>query len=421
MPLRLRCGPAAPAGRLRIAAGPVPSRMERMLSVSRLLNGQVSPQDALRYGRRSGAGPAHLLHYSHDKKPVVVWNVTRRCNLHCGHCYADARDRDFPGELSFAEGERLLEQLAEFEVPTVLFSGGEPLLRPDLLDLAATARRLGMRTVLSTNGTRIDAAAAAAIAAAGFSYVGVSLDGIGALNDKMRGSRGAFDAALGGIRAARAAGLRTGVRFTIHGGNRAHLGPIFELAEAERVDRLCVYHLAYAGRGGRMRGHDLSPAETRDAVEEVFDRCEDLGRRGVELEVLTVDNPVDNVLLLERLRRRDRDRAVEVERMLRWNGGNQSGVAIAAIDPQGLVHPDQFSWTVIAGDVRRRPFARIWRDENPVLAPYRRRPRQLRGRCGSCRFAPLCNGGLPARSQAAVGDPWAPDPSCYLSEREIAA
>lgn len=392
-----------------------------MLSVSRLLNDEVGPEDALRYGRRSGAGPAHLLHYSRDKKPVVVWNVTRRCNLHCGHCYADSHDREYPGELSTEEGRLLLADLAEFGIPTVLFSGGEPLLRPDLFELAAHAKNLGMRTVLSTNGTRIDAAVAARIAAAGFSYVGISFDGIGALNDKMRGSRGAFEAALAGIRAARDAGIRTGIRFTVHGRNRSHLGAIFELAEAERVNRLCVYHLAYAGRGDRMSGHDLTPAQTRAAVEEIFERTEDLGRRGVGIEVLTVDNPVDNVFLLERVRRLDPARAEAIETMLRWNGGNQSGVAIAAVDPQGIVHPDQFSWEVAAGNVRRRRFAEIWRDENPVLAPYRRRPRRLRGRCRGCRFAPICNGGLPARAQSATGDPWDPDPACYLSDEEIAA
>jgi radical SAM protein with 4Fe4S-binding SPASM domain len=392
-----------------------------MLSVSRLLNGQLSPEEALRYGRRSGAGPAHLLHYSSDKKPVVVWNVTRRCNLHCGHCYADSHDQDYPGELTYPEGRRLLEDLASFGVPTVLFSGGEPLTRPDVPELAAVAADLGMRTVLSTNGTRIDAVVAQTLAEAGFSYIGISIDGIGALNDKVRGSKGAFEAALGGIRAARGAGLRTGIRFTVHGGNRAHLAPVFKLAEQEGVDRLCVYHLAYAGRGGKMRKHDLTPESTREAVEEVFDLTEDLGRRGVELEVLTVDNPVDSVLLLERVRRGDPDRAAEIETMLRWNGGNQSGVAIACVDPTGKVHPDQFSWHVSAGDVRQQPFAEIWQDANPVLAPYRRSPRKLSGRCAECRFVDICNGGLPARAESAAGDPWGEDPSCYMRDEEIAA
>ncbi len=392
-----------------------------MLSVSRLLNGQVGPQDALRYGRHSGAGPAHLLHYSRDKTPIAVWSVTRRCNLHCGHCYADSHNRDYPGELTTDEASRMLGELAAFGVPAVLFSGGEPLLRPDVLDLARVAGKLGMRTVLSTNGTRIDATNAAEIGAAGFSYVGISLDGIGPLHDKMRGSHGAFDAALGGIRAARDAGLRTGIRFTVHARNRAQLGAIFELAEAERVNRLCVYHLAYSGRGERMRRHDLELAETRAAVEEIFDRTEDLGRRGVEIEVLTVDNPVDHVLLLERVRRTDPERAADVEKMLRWNGGNQSGVAIACIDPQGLVHPDQFSWHVTAGDVRQTPFAEIWRDDNPVLAPYRRRPRDLVGSCARCRFVGLCNGGLRVRAESVSGDLRSRDPACYLTDEEIAA
>jgi radical SAM protein with 4Fe4S-binding SPASM domain len=392
-----------------------------MLSVSRLLNGQVSPEDALRYGRKGGAGPAHLLHYSEDKKPVVVWNSTRRCNLHCGHCYADAHDREYKGELTYGEGRRMLEDLASFGVPTVLFSGGEPLMRADLPELAKVAGDLGMRTVLSTNGTKIDAVVAKTLVEAGFSYIGISFDGIGALNDKVRGSKGAFDAALGGIRAARDAGLRTGIRFTVHAGNRPHLGPIFELAELEGINRLCIYHLAYAGRGGKMRKHDLSPESTREAVEEVFDRTEDLGRRGVDVEVLTVDNPVDSVLLLERVRRTDPERADDIETMLRWNGGNQSGVAIAAVDPQGNVHPDQFSWHVTAGNVREQAFADIWRDDNEVLAPYRRKPRKLNGRCASCRFVPICNGGLPVRAESAVGDPWEADPSCYMTEEEIAA
>ena len=237
----------------------------------------------------------------------------------------------------------------------------------------------------------------------------------------MRGKRGAYEGAVRGIRAAREAGMRTGVRFTMHGLNRGELGAIFDLAEREGVDRLCVYHLAYAGRGERLSRHDLEPAETREAVEEIFDRAEDLHRRGSAIEVLTVDNPVDNVLLLMRVRRTDPERAGEVERMLRWNGGNQSGVAVACVDPNGLVHPDQFSWDDTVGDVRRQRFAEIWSDDNPRLARYRRRPRDLAGRCSGCGYRELCNGGLRRRALSATGDFRAPDPACYLTEREVAA
>jgi radical SAM protein with 4Fe4S-binding SPASM domain len=392
-----------------------------MLSVSRLLNGTIAPQDALRYGRRTGSSPAHLLHFSQDKKPVVVWNATQRCNLHCAHCYSDSRDRDYPGELTTGEGLELIEDLGGFGVPTLIFSGGEPLLRPDLFTLAEAARARGLRTVLSTNGFLISPDTAERVAAAGFSYVGVSLDGIGVRHDRLRGKRGAFEAALAGIRAVRAAGVRTGVRFTLHALNRADLGAIFDLAEHEGVDRLCVYHLAYAGRGERMRRHDLKPAETRDAVREIFDRAEACHARGSAMEVLTVDNPVDGVALLMRLQRSRPERATEVEQLLRWNGGNQSGVAVASIDPQGRVHPDQFSWNVTVGDVRERPFSEIWDDSNEALRPYRRRPRDLEGRCRRCRHYDLCNGGLRARAVSATGDLRAPDPGCYLTDAEIAA
>lgn len=392
-----------------------------MLSVSRLLGGGLEPGDALRYGRSTAHSPAHLLHFSADKKPVVVWNVTRRCNLHCAHCYADSHDREYEGELTTAEGLRLIGQLADFGVPTVLFSGGEPLSRPDLFELAAAARESGMRTVLSTNGTLIDDAIAERIREAGFSYVGISFDGIGELHDKMRGKKGAYEGALRGIRACRAAGLRTGVRFTLHGLNRPQLRRIFELAESERVNRLCVYHLAYAGRGEKISKFDLAPHETAEAVREIFGLVEDMQARGGELEVLTVDNPVDHVALLQHVRATQPERADDVEELLKWNGGNQSGIAVACVSPTGLVHPDQFSWDVVVGNVREASFGEIWSNENAALAPYRRRPREIHGRCRECRWYDMCNGGLRVRAVSATGDFSAPDPACYLTDEEVLA
>lgn len=391
-----------------------------MLSVSRLLGGGLEPGDALRYGRSTAESPAHLLHFSEDKKPVMVWNVTQRCNLHCAHCYADSHDRDYEGELSHEEGLDLIAQLADFGVPTVLFSGGEPLSRPDLLDLAGAARDAGLRTVLSTNGTLIDDEKAEAIAEAGFSYVGISFDAIGQLHDKLRGKKGAYQGALDGIRACKRAGLRTGVRFTLHGLNRPQLPQIFELAETENVDRLCVYHLAYAGRGEKISHFDLKPEETAEAVEQIFDLVEDMQSRGGTLEVLTVDNPVDHVALLKRVRATQPERAEDVEQLLKWNGGNQSGIAVGCVSPTGLVHPDQFSWDVSIGDLRKNKFAEIWSDDNPALAPYRLRPRKINGRCNECQWYDMCNGGLRVRAVSATDDFEAPDPACYLTDAEVA-
>ncbi len=391
-----------------------------MLSVSRLLNGTVGPDDALRYGRLTSGLPAHLLHFSADKKPVVVWNLTRRCNLHCLHCYSDSHDRDYPGELTTEEGRALLDDLAAFGVPTVLFSGGEPLTRPDLFELAAHARKTGLRCVLSTNGTLITADVAGKIRDCGFSYVGVSIDGIGPVHDKVRGKKGAYDAALRGLRLCRDAGVRVGLRFTLHQKNVSQLPAIFDLLEDEDVPRFCVYHLAYAGRGDRIRALDLAPHETRAVVAYIFRRARELHERGLDKEILTVDNHTDNVYLYLSVRRQQPHRAEDVRRMLAWNGGNQSGIAVASIDPQGRVHADQFSWDYSFGSVRERPFSAIWTDTSePRMAVLKDRKPHLKGRCRSCRYVDLCNGNLRARAERYFGNFLAPDPACYLTDEEI--
>jgi len=391
-----------------------------MLSLSRLLCGTVTAGDALRYDRRSADLPPHLLHFSEDKRPVVVWNVTRRCNLHCVHCYAAATDRAYEGELTTEEGLRVIDDLADFGVPVVLFSGGEPLTRPDLFTLSRYARDRGLRAVLSTNGTLITPEVAREVQAQGFSYAGISLDGLSDIHDKFRGKRGAFDDALAGIRACREAGVRVGVRFTITRRNQHHLPDILRLLEEEDVPRFCMYHLAYSGRGKKIAAAALDSAETRAALDLLCDQVLDWHRRGIEKEVLTVDNHADAAYLYLRIKREQPERAEEVLRLLRWNGGNSSGTGVGCIDYLGEVHPDQFSWHMSLGNVRDRPFSTIWRDvSNPLLAGLRQRRDLINGRCASCGFFDICNGNLRVRAEAATGDLWGSDPACYLSDEEI--
>ena len=391
-----------------------------MLSVTRLLNGTATPADALRYGRLTDKVPSHLLHFSADKKPVVVWNVTQRCNLFCMHCYASSRNREYPGELTTDEGLRLLDDLAQFGAPTILFSGGEPTTRPDLFDLVSHASAAGLRCVLSTNGTLITPEVADKIAESGFTYVGVSLDGIGEAHDKIRGKKGAFEEALRGLRLCRDRGVRVGLRYTVHHKNLDQLPDIFDLLETEGIDRCCVYHLAYAGRGDRIRSYDLTPAETRVAVEYIFDRVQDYERRGIDKEILTVDNHADNVLLYKRVQRDAPERADDVYQMLEWNGGNQSGIAIACVDPQGNVHADQFSWDYTLGNVRERLFSEIWADATePRMAVLKDRKGHLKGRCAECKWLGVCNGNLRVRAERYFEDFLAPDPACYLTDEEI--
>ncbi|MCC6443982.1 MAG: radical SAM protein [Armatimonadetes bacterium] len=391
-----------------------------MIGITRLYCGTATPGDTLRYGRQTSKLPAHLLHYSEDKKPIVVWNYTRRCNLRCIHCYSDSHEQDYPGELTTEEGKRFLDDVAEFQSPTVLFSGGEPFTRGDLFDLASYGIAQGLRCVISTNGTLIDAATARQIKETGFSYVGVSLDGMQKTNDKFRGKKGAFEEALQGIRNCREAGVRVGLRFTITKYNFRELPEILDLLESENIPRCCFYHLAYAGRGGKLSKSDLAPEETRWAVDLILDRTMDFHKRGIEKDILTVDNHTDGVYLYMRLLQENPERAEEVYQMLRWNGGNQSGIAIADVDNLGNVHADQFWQHYSFGNVKERKIGDIWTDtSDPLMAGLKNRKPLLEGRCAVCKYLDICNGNLRVRAEAATGNPWAPDPACYLTDAEI--
>ena len=391
-----------------------------MIGITKLYCGTATPGDALRYGRQSARMPANLLQFSQDKKPIVVWNCTRRCNLHCVHCYADSSDRNYPDELTTPEARSFIDDLAEFGAPVILFSGGEPFTRPDVLDLAIYAREKGLRTVFSTNGTLITKEIARRVKEAGVSYVGVSLDGIGDHNDRFRGRKGAFRSALDGIANCVEAGQRVGLRFTINRRNHEDLNAIFDLIEEERIDRACFYHLVYSGRGTGMREDALTPEQTRAAVDLIIDRAADFHRRGLNKDILTVDNHADGVYLYLRVLKEQPERAEEVLQLLRWNGGNSTGIGIADVDNQGNVHPDQFWWHYSLGNVRQRKFGEIWTDtSNPLMAGLKNRKGLLQGRCASCRYLDICNGNFRVRAEAVYGDVWAPDPACYLTDEEI--
>jgi len=391
-----------------------------MIGISKLYCGTVEASDPLRYGRQSGKLPSHLLQFSEDKKPVVVWNVGQRCNLKCVHCYSLSQNREYTGELSSAEGRALIEDLARFGSPVVLFSGGEPFLRKDLLDLAQLATDLGMRAVISTNGTLISPDMARKLKRIGLSYVGVSLDGMEETNDRFRGVKGAFQAALRGIRNCQEAGIKVGLRFTINRRNAQDIPGIFDLLEKENIPRVCFYHLVYAGRGSELIKEDLDPGETRKVVDLIIDRTQNLHDQNKAIEVLTVDNHSDGPYLYLRMMGEGSPRSGEVMELLRMNGGNSSGVGIGCVSWDGSVHADQFWRHYSFGNVRHRPFSQIWMDlSNPLMARLKEKKKHVKGRCASCRFLEVCAGNFRVRAEAITGDLWAPDPACYLTDQEI--
>lgn len=393
---------------------------QKMIGISKLYCGTVEPSDALRYGRRSSDLPSHLLQFSMDKKPVVVWNVTRACNLKCIHCYAQAVDHMHEKELAHEQGLALIDDLAAFEVPVILFSGGEPLMRPDLLELAGYAVEKGMRAVISTNGTLITKDKAKELREVGLSYVGVSLDGMEAVNDRFRGKKGAFRDALAGIKNCQDVGLKVGLRFTINSMNVMEIPRIFDLLEENHIPRVCFYHLVYAGRGSDLKEEDLDHEETRNVVDLITDRTKDLHDRGIFKEVLTVDNHADGPYLYLRMLKEENPRAEEVLRLLKMNEGNNSGRGFGCVSWDGAVHADQFWRHYSFGNVLERPFSKIWPDlSNPLMAKLKEKKKYLKGRCAKCRWLDICAGNFRVRAEAVTGDIWAPDPACYLTDEEI--
>jgi putative heme d1 biosynthesis radical SAM protein NirJ1 len=388
-----------------------------MISVSRLLCDAGSFGDSLRYAH-DGAQARHGT--TADRGPVVVWNCTRTCNLRCLHCYYTAEPDPSPHELSTEEARRFIDDLAAFRVPVLLISGGEPLVRRDIMDLAAYASEKGIRVTFSTNGTLLTRDIVRRMKEIGVGYVGISFDGVGSVHDYFRAREGAFAASLAGVRLCLEEGQKVGVRFTMNRYNRDELPRLFDFIEAEGIPRACFYHLVYSGRGAELRAHDLSHEETRQALDLIIDRTESMMAHGQNREILTVDNHADGVYIYLSLLRRGSPRAEAVRQLLERNGGNRSGIAIAAVDHEGNVHPDQFSHNQVLGNIRERPFSEIWgRGEHPLLAALRDRKKFLKGRCAACKWLNLCNGNFRARAEAVYGDYWAPDPACYLTDEEI--
>ncbi|MEI8012649.1 MAG: radical SAM protein [Candidatus Omnitrophota bacterium] len=382
-----------------------------MISFTGLLNDISSYGDNLRYRRQ--ADPAR-------RRPIAVWNCSRRCNLSCVHCYADSRDTFYAGELTADEAKAMIRDLKDFNVPVLLFSGGEPLMRPDLFELNMYARERGLRTVISTNGTLITPQMARRIKDAGFEYIGVSLDGIGSNNDRFRGRIGAYDEALNGIRHLVEVGQKVGLRFTITGHNYRDMPLLFDLVEKEAVNRICFYHLAYSGRGSNLEKNDLGHKETRHAIDQIYDWVLSLKARGIHKEVLTVDNHADGAYLYLKIKRENPVLADAVYHLLRANGGNASGIGISNIDNLGHVHGDQFWQKVSFGNVRERKFGDIWMDtSHELMGKLKDRQPFLKGRCPQCKFLDICNGNLRVRAWAATGDVWADDPACYLTDKEV--
>jgi radical SAM protein with 4Fe4S-binding SPASM domain len=410
-----------------------------MINLTKLWTGVAQPADSLRYGHASGHPANHGSRESascmpvaaRTRKPITVWNITRTCNLRCVHCYSDSNAMNYPGELTWEQMQDVVEDLAAYQVPSLLLSGGEPMIHPRFFDLVDLASSKGLKLTISTNGTLITPEKAALLKAANVAYVGISLDGIGKIHDEFRRKEGAFDAAVRGFRNCHDVDQKTGLRLTLTRHNVQNIDRILDFIEEQEIQRVCFYHLVPAGRGSELQV--LGSDEARGAIDTLIARVEAWHRQGIDRELLTVTQPADGAYLLVRMENENHPNLEEARRLLSWNGGgaNSSGRGIANIDTQGTVHPDQFWQDIVLGNVKQQPFSEIWEGRNPasagMLASIRsiglltqeERQARMSGPCAACQWFPICGGGF--RTRAAFcnnGDLWGSDPGCYLKDHE---
>ena len=381
-----------------------------MIVFSKLLADSATVWEALRARERRHQSRSDLVRFSSEGSPVVMWNITRACNLKCKHCYIDATT-PHPDEWKLEEGFALIDQLAEMHVPIIILTGGEPLLSPHVFEYAEHAKSRGVRMVLSTNGTLITPEVALRLKQSGIRYVGVSIDSADPKkHDAFRGVEGAFERALSGLRNARDAGIPTGLRVTLTKYNFRELPELIELCLEEKIPRFCVYHLVPTGRGEHIAKWDLTKPQRRWVLDVLYERAKAL--KDEPIEILSTDSPMDGVYLLERLKHDDPERFEDVRRLLSAAGGCSMGVKVVNVDFLGNVSPCHFTPQIRLGNVRTTPFAELWsRHPCEDLRMLRQKRTYLSGKCGRCEYADVC-GGCRQKAYFYTNDMMGEDPTC---------
>lgn len=351
--------------------------------------------------------------------PVVVWRCTQACNLNCIHCYAHATPEPVFQELTTDEAENMIGDLAASGVSTLVFSGGEPLMRKDLFELARIAKSQEMGVILSTNGTLLTENMANELKTIGCSYVSVSLAGTGQANDYFRGQEGAFEQAVHGIKASQNAGLKVALRIALTRHNIRHLRSLFKFIEERNIGTVFFYHLFPSGRGIEMV--DPTPEETHRAVDLILKTTKELNAGDRYVQVFVAGNVCDGAYLYKVLLDNKDPRAWRIQGYLTENSERfgSAGSEAACIDWNGNVHPNQFWLEKALGNIRTEKFLDIIK-RNIVNKPsgFGNWETKLRGRCAQCRYVTLCMSGF---QPAALTDEELRDsyPKCYLTEAEI--
>jgi Fe-coproporphyrin III synthase len=380
-----------------------------MINISKLFCSLSGQSDNLRYASSDSVGP------------IIVYNCTPKCNLNCLHCYSKSRCDSVDTQLTTDQAMNLLAQLTEINCPVILFSGGEPLLRSDIFQLLIHAKNLGLRTVLSTNGTLIDKDTATRLADAGLGYAGISLDGTEQIHDKFRMVKGSFKATIKGIENCQNAGLKTGLRFTITKQNADQVEVVFDIAVNACIRRLCFYHLISTGRAAEMNQQTLASERTRQLVDIIIEKTEQLVTKDLVDEVLTVGNHADGPYVLLKLAKQKPPLFEPAKKLLLANGGNRIGEKIGCVSWDGTVYADQFWRNYPLGNINKKSLKNIWYNANdPVLQKLRNKTKFAAAECLDCRWFDYCKGNYRFLQNDPSEKYWQNEPACYLTKEQRA-
>jgi heme b synthase len=343
------------------------------------------------------------------KLRLVAWELTRRCNLYCAHCRASAARGPYPGELTTSECYQVIDQIAQLGKPILILSGGEPLLRNDFFDIASYATGKGLRTVLGTNGTIIDSQMAAKLKQVPISRVGVSLDfPHPELQDRFRGTVGAFDTALKGIACARQAGLAIQINSTITKQNAPYLDELLALALEVGAVAFHPFLLVPTGRGKGLAAEELSPEEHEQVLHWIYDKQSELGER-------IFFKPTDAPQYWRVVQQRGG--AMEGHgSMNSLTRGCLAGIGFCFISHVGKIQGCGYL-DVEAGDLKQQSLSQVWQT-SPLFLQLRDLS-NIKGKCGVCEFKKVC-GGCRARAYEMNGDYLAEETCCIYQPRAAA-
>ncbi|MFH1460636.1 MAG: radical SAM protein [Candidatus Omnitrophota bacterium] len=388
-----------------------------MINFTKLLGGKPTVSEALKsVSQKREKPPAKSSCFF---SPLVVFNITQRCNLKCKHCYLDSDNIIYKRELSLFQIKKTIDSLVCFNIPVLLLSGGEPLMHRHIFAIIKYAKSKHLRVGLSTNGTLISKQIAKKLKSTGIDYVGVSIDGACKTHDKFRNLKGAYARAIKGMRNAKDAGIKTGIRFTISKYNYKDLPQVLAMAVKEKIPRFCMYHLVYTGRGQLLTEYDLNNQERRKIVNFLLASTLEYNKKGVNLEILTVDNHADGIYIYNYLKKIKSQYADDVLALLKLHGGCSAGSKIVDINAKGDIFACQFWQDDVLGNVKKQDFKKIWTNQNNgLLCQLRVKSKYLKGKCQRCKYKSYC-GGCRLRAKVVYNDYWQEDPGCYLTEQEI--